>query len=194
MMSRSRNQNDNETADLEDVLEDVRINRARARRSANETETDQELSSYFDEFNWSVPVEHIAVDDEHSDIDEEGSSEWLNTENGVFSEGEIEDDDDDDEYLDENNRNDEGFQFKRRRLNSKGKFAKPGTQFKFSKPTKVIKCRQSKRIRAMAFNPKRNEIAAISMNAAFHYFDIQRFEQVNLKLFSSLISKLNKHF
>ncbi len=168
-MSRNTNQNDS-TAD--------EVVRTRARRSQNDTETDQELSAYFDEFNWSVPVEHITADDEHSDIDEESdSNDSLGNGNVVFSEEEI-DEEVDDESEDEDNNGNESVQFKRRRLNSKGKFAKPASQFQFNKPTKVIKCRQSKRIRAMAFNPKRNEIAAISMNAAFHYFDIHRFEQV----------------
>jgi hypothetical protein len=57
------------------------------------------------------------------------------------------------------------------------------TTMKYMQPLKVIKCKQSKRIRALAFNPKRNEIAAISMNAAFHYFDIRRFEQVRFMFF-----------
>jgi hypothetical protein len=59
-------------------------------------------------------------------------------------------------------------------------------QYGFMVPTKVIKCKQSKRIRALAYNPKRNEIAAISMNAAFHYFDVTRFEQKYTKRLSPL--------
>ena len=86
------------------------------------------------------------------------------------SDGEEGEDEDDNNF---------SFSSKRRRLNSRGKFTKPPVdRIKYNKPTKVIKCKQSKRIRAMAYNPKRNEIAAISMNAAFHYFDVQRFEQV----------------
>lgn len=129
---------------------------------------DHDISD-FEEFIWNVPSEHIAIDGEHSDIDEEDDmANLLN--NDLISEDDSEEEDDD-------HNNGDNFN-KRRRLNSRGKFAKPISQVQFNKPTKVIKCKQSKRIRAMAFNPKRNEIAAISMNAAFHYFDIQRFEQV----------------
>jgi hypothetical protein len=55
-----------------------------------------------------------------------------------------------------------------------------GFKYKYRTPTKLIKCKNSKRIRALAFNPRRNEIAAISMNSAFHYFDVTRFEQVRV--------------
>jgi hypothetical protein len=54
----------------------------------------------------------------------------------------------------------------------------PDNDIKYMNPSKVTKCKDSKRIRALAFNPKRNEIAAISMNSAFHFFDVNRFEQV----------------
>jgi hypothetical protein len=78
------------------------------------------------------------------------------------------------------NEDEEIFEYnKRRRLNSLGGFqASQGVRY--MKPFKVIKCKQSKRIRALAYNPRRNEIAAISMNAAFHYFDVNRFEQVKI--------------
>ncbi len=69
---------------------------------------------------------------------------------------------------------------KRRRLNRFGSYKYGSNGVKYKTPNKIIKCKQSKRIRALAYNPKRNEIAAISMNAAFHYFDVKRFEQVNL--------------
>ena len=76
---------------------------------------------------------------------------------------------------------------KRRRLNTMGKYKHSnGSCVKYKMPTKIIKCKQSKRIRALAYNPKRNEIAAISMNAAFHYFDVRRFEQKYTKKLSPL--------
>lgn len=90
-------------------------------------------------------------------------------------------DDEDEEYDDDDNE----IGLKRRRLNSIGKY-KISSGFKYQKPIKVIKCKQSKRIRALAFNLKRNEIAAISMNSAFHYFDIKRFEQKYTKKLSPL--------
>ena len=78
------------------------------------------------------------------------------------------------------NEDEDNFEYnKRRRLNSLGGF-QSSKGVKYIMPSKVIKCKQSKRIRALAYNPKRNEIAAISMNAAFHYFDVNRFEQVIL--------------
>ena len=130
-------------------------------------EEEEEMSTFSDysELNaWSLPsINNNNTDHSIDDIDEEEEED-----NNEY------DDLDDDLDEDDSSSN----RFKRRRLNSKGKYCK-NKGFQFSKPTKVIKCKQSKRIRAMAFNPKRNEIAAISMNAAFHYFDIHRFEQVN---------------
>lgn len=67
---------------------------------------------------------------------------------------------------------------KRRRLNIDGKF-KVTNSYKFKKATKVLTCKQGKRIRALAFNKKNNEIAAIAMNATFHIFNAHRFEQVS---------------
>ncbi len=85
---------------------------------------------------------------------------------------------------------------KRRRTNRMGKYASvvygrqssslKSSSVKYRTPTKIAKCKQSKRIRALAYNPKRNEIAAISMNAAFHYFDVKRFEQKYTKKLSPL--------
>ena len=87
------------------------------------------------------------------------------------------DEEDDEDEEDESEEGDGAV--KRRRLNSRGKYKHSSkTGIRYQKPTKLITCKQSKRIRALAYNPRRNEIAAISMNAAFHYFDVKRFEQV----------------
>jgi hypothetical protein len=137
--------------------------------------TDSSSSSQID-LDWDV---HNPI---ASDLNEEDENSILLTDSDTNEEDEeignqifFDDDDDDDSDEDENAEN---SCFKRRRLNSIGKY-KLTNGIKYNKPVKVTKCKQSKRIRALAFNLKRNEIAAISMNAAFHYFDIKRFEQVN---------------
>ena len=144
-----------------------------------EEEIQEEDLSEIDEFVWNTPDEHIGSDiDEEEDMDSD-SQNMISSDDSDGEEGEDEDD------------NNFSFSSKRRRLNSRGKFTKPPVdRIKYNKPTKVIKCKQSKRIRAMAYNPKRNEIAAISMNAAFHYFDVQRFEQVwqKKKIFEQFVS------
>lgn len=151
-------------------------------------EVEEEALSEIDEFVWNELVDERRNDfpNEHigSDIDEEDDDDDMDSENVISSDesdGDIDDDDDDNNF---------SFSSKRRRLNSRGKFTKPPVdRIKYNKPMKVIKCKQSKRIRAMAFNPKRNEIAAISMNAAFHYFDVQRFEQKYTKKLSPVLKE-----
>lgn len=139
----------------------------------------------------------ISNDDDEDDDDSEN---FLDHNNQLDEEEEDEDDDDDGGGEAANS---SSF-IKRRRLNSNlnvsnishksssaamqnSKQVKMNkSRLRYHQPTKLIKCRQSKRIRAMAFNPKRQEIAAISMNAAFHYFDIRRFEQKYTKKLSPL--------
>jgi hypothetical protein len=67
---------------------------------------------------------------------------------------------------------------KRQRIDSTGKFKDTSSQYKFKKPTKTIKCDKGKRVRAIAYNQRKGEIAAIAMNATFHLFNSRRFEQV----------------
>ena len=102
-------------------------------------------------------------------------------------------DQEEEEEQEESEKNDEhNVSMKRRRLSRSGKFKTrqmSTTGMKFILPTKSIRCTHSKRIRALAYNPKRNEIAAISMNSAFHYFDTRRFEQV--RYYNFLMHKLN---
>ena len=114
-------------------------------------------------------------DDEDDDEEDDDELEQTNPNDDDDEEDDDENDNDDD------NQNEDHFEYnKRRRLNSLGGFQN-ANGVKYMMPSKVIRCKQSKRIRALAYNPKRNEIAAISMNAAFHYFDVNRFEQVSNK-------------
>jgi len=147
----------------------------------NDDEPENELidsndssDSSVNELDWAInnPIANdLNEEDESSFFNNSDSDEnELDINNGI-DDVEDEEDDDDENYESEN------FCIKRRRLNSIGKY-KALSGIKYTKPIKAIKCKQSKRIRALAFNAKRNEIAAISMNAAFHYFDIKRFEQV----------------
>lgn len=150
-------------------------------------EIEEEDLSEIDEFVWSELVDErrneFPNEQISSDIDEEDDAD-MDSENVISSDESSDEDEDDD------GDNNFSFSSKRRRLNSRGKFTKPPVdRIKYSKPTKVIKCKQSKRIRAMAFNPRRNEIAAISMNAAFHYFDVQRFEQKYTKKLSPVLKE-----
>ena len=69
------------------------------------------------------------------------------------------------------------FLNKRRRIDTNGKF-KATNSYSFKTATKVITCKKGKRIRALTFNKKNNEIAAIAMNASFHTFNTHRFVQV----------------
>ena len=136
-------------------------------------------SIYYNNSNAEDSRPSFFEDYENDEYEEEEGSEWFST-NSNNNNG------DNSEEEDESDHNNSSF--KRRRLNSMGKFkrASKGSDLKYIVPTKVIKCKQSKRIRALAFNPKRNEIAAISMNSAFHYFDIRRFEQKYTKKLSPL--------
>ena len=118
-----------------------------------------------------------------SDIDEE-EDDCSDSNNNFSNEASEEDDEDEEEEQEEDEAN---ISFKRRRLNTIGKFDTPKDGIQYNKPVKTIKCMQSKRIRALTFNPKRDEIAAISMNSTFHYFDIKRFEQVWLIVLSVFI-------
>lgn len=163
-----------------DETNDVEIDEEDEDENDNDiiTSVDTSNSSNFD-LDWDLhnPVANdINEEDENNLIFNHSDSEEFDDSNDI-------DDDDEDEDEDDDNEN---FGFKRRRLNSIGKY-KTSNGIKYNKPIKVTKCKQSKRIRALAFNLKRNEIAAISMNAAFHYFDIKRFEQVTFffKLFSA---------
>lgn len=124
-------------------------------RVTNEEEGEA-MDAQLEEFDWQVYGDNIETDSEQSNSNETDDS-----------------DEDDD------SRSNFNVSLKRRRLNCKGKYSKPAKdQVKFSKAVKIIKCKQSRRIRSLALNHKRNEIAAISMNSAIHYFDTHRFEQV----------------
>jgi WD repeat-containing protein 40A len=66
---------------------------------------------------------------------------------------------------------------KRRRIDINGKY-QATNKYNYKTPTKVVTCKKGKRIRALTFNKKNNEIAAIAMNASFHSFNSHRFVQV----------------
>jgi hypothetical protein len=68
---------------------------------------------------------------------------------------------------------------KRRRIDSCGEYEDTTNEYRFKKATKKIKCDNGKRVRALAYNSKKGEIAAITMNARFHLFNTKRFEQVH---------------
>lgn len=70
---------------------------------------------------------------------------------------------------------------KRRRIDLDGKYDEANS-YKFKKPTNVITCIKGKRIRALTYNKKSNEIAAVTMNASFHSFNSDRFEQVLINM------------
>ena len=65
---------------------------------------------------------------------------------------------------------------KRRRIDINGKYQATNS-YAYKTPTKVVTCKKGKRIRALAFNKKNNEIVAIAMNASFHSFNSHRFVQ-----------------
>jgi hypothetical protein len=188
--------NDNDQTDDEDGNDD---------NDDNDDDDDDNNSNYLDEqtddssFNSADlgPINELNNFQRDQFFDEDENSSFTQssmTQDCSDDDDDIDDDDDDsldtddDVTLEEEEDPARGDNFeynKRRRLNSSGGFQQ-SRGIKYIQPTKVIKCKQSKRIRALAFNPKRNEIAAISMNAAFHYFDVNRFEQKYTKKLSPL--------
>ncbi|RNA40947.1 DDB1- and CUL4-associated factor 12 [Brachionus plicatilis] len=131
----------------------------------------------------NLELSNEEMDEEDDDTDDEfvfnSSSSFVESFNSELNQDE--DEDDEPELND-----DERADMKRKRVSLLGNLRHSQQRMRYETPTKVIKCKQSKRIRALAFNPKRNEIAAISMNSAFHYFDINRFEQKYTKKLSPL--------
>ncbi|CAF1022076.1 unnamed protein product [Brachionus calyciflorus] len=183
----------NSQIDNENITEDEDEENEEEEEEENEGERlnfDDYLFRYSHGVNLDVSNEENESDDEVESDDEFGYSSTSSFFNSFSSE--LNDDEDDnlnididngDEYL---NDEEKISHLKRRRLSQLGNSKSSQHRIKYKTPTKVIKCKQSKRIRALAFNPKRNEIAAISMNAAFHYFDINRFEQKYTKKLSPL--------
>lgn len=149
----------------------------------DEDEDQSERANFDDLFRYSngSNLENEEIDEEEDETDDEfiynSSSSFLDLFDNGLGQSEVEEDELEAEFND-----DERTEMKRRRLSLLGNYKHSMPRMKYKTPTKVIKCKQSKRIRALAFNPKRNEIAAISMNSAFHYFDINRFEQVIFKV------------
>lgn len=172
----SSNNPENDGIEIEETVNDDEIE--------NELiDSNDSSESSANELDWAItnPIANdLNEEDENSFFNNSDSDEnEIDMNNRIDDDDEYDDDDDDENYESEN------FCIKRRRLNSIGKY-KALSGIKYTKPIKAIKCKQSKRIRALAFNAKRNEIAAISMNAAFHYFDIKRFEQKYTKKLSPL--------
>jgi len=155
------NEPDDDDEENENAFTDESLNSTNNDLEEN-TEFDESFEMTFDENETSLTQSSINNDDDDDDDDDEDNSD------DDFVSG-IDHDLNEDEEIFEYN--------KRRRLNSLGGF-QASQGIKYMTPFKTIKCKQSKRIRALAYNPRRNEIAAISMNAAFHYFDVSRFEQV----------------
>ena len=143
-----------------------------ARDQNDEEEEALSMSDPLEEFEWPLPIDGDIIE---TDSEELNSNETDSTD---------EDDDEDDTHSNFN------ISLKRRRLNCKGKYSKPvKDQIKYNRAVKIIKCKQSRRIRSIALNHKRNEIAAISMNSAIHYFDTYRFEQKYTKQLSPALKE-----
>ena len=173
--------NDTNDFDLDDDDEDDEEDDDDDGEIENDLITSSDSSNSLN-LEWDVhnPIANdLNEEDENNLVFTNSDSDDYDTQNNNMSAvlDEIDDSDDEDD--------DNEIGLKRRRLNSVGKY-KSSNGIKYTKPIKVIKCKQSKRIRALAFNLKRNEIAAISMNSAFHYFDIKRFEQKYTKKLSPL--------
>jgi hypothetical protein len=168
------NEHDDDDDENENAFTDESFNSTNNDLEEN-TEFDESFEMTFDENETSLTQSSINNDDDDDDDDDDDED---NSDDDFV--GGIDHDLNEDEEIFEYN--------KRRRLNSLGGF-QASQGIKYMMPFKTIKCKQSKRIRALAYNPRRNEIAAISMNAAFHYFDVSRFEQVKnlVKCFLSFI-------
>ena len=110
-------------------------------------------------------------------FDEEVNDDEYVNENRNLIDVISEEESDDGSSTDDDEENEEHVSLKRRRLNSIGK-CKSSNNIKYMKSIASIKCQNSKRIRALAYNSKRNQLAAISMNSTFHLFDVTKFEQI----------------
>lgn len=119
--------------------------------------------------NWIFDT--VWIDDNHvvSGANDGTLALWKIDANDFDYDAYLQKNEDDDDEL-----NSDLFDTKRRKVSAAGQYV--SNKYNFKKPIKILECKKANRIRALACNTNRNEIAAISMNAKFHLFDSHSFE------------------
>jgi len=137
--------------------------------------------------NWIFDT--VWLDDHHvvSGANDSKLALWKVSANDFDYDTELDNDDGENNNEDDDEES-SNYAGKRRRVDAGGNF-RVTNSYKYKKASKSIKCKKGKRIRAIAYNKNRNEVAAITMNAQFCVFDAQLLEQKQAKKLA--ISKEN---